>query len=159
MDSTDSLLDPRCLPVRRAYDDPEDALKMSDNIVCNNLNYFDFYHRKGNDHAFCWQMQGCMLPGEKAFDKETHLWRGKKEDDCTIGLFETRGGNAKAMTCEKSLINIEQAAGYDNYNANSLTEYLMVPCRQNTFRNYLNCDDKKCCSIRHQMFMNHTKRI
>lgn len=152
--------DPSCVKFVRAYDEPEGtSIKMSDNILCNNLNYFDFYQAKDNNQAFCWQMQGCVLPGDKMIDSETHLWRGKKEDDCTIGLFETRGGNAKDPTCGKKVNKIDVAAGYDNYTANSLENYLLVPCKQNTFRNYVNCDQNKCCSIRHQMFMNLTKRI
>ena len=38
------------------------------------------------------------------------------------------------------------------------SEFLMTPCHENTFQNHLVCDENKCCSLRHQMFNNITKR-
>lgn len=129
-------------------------LQMSDAILCNNMKHLNFYEKKKDDLAFCWQMHNCSLPEEKVVDNETRLWRGKKEADCSVGYFTVRGGNAKP--CNTAPYG---PAGYDNYTSESLQDYLLIPCKQNTFRNYIRCDDKKCCSIRHQMFMNHTKRI
>ena len=129
-------------------------LEQSDDILCNNMKYYDFYAKKKDDLAFCHVMQNCWRPEEKIVDKETKLWQGKKEKDCSIGYHITRGGNAKCVEKEYSI-----KAGYDNYTPESLKDYLLIPCKQNTYRNYIACDDAKCCSIRHQMFMNQTKRI
>ena len=131
-----------------------EAACMSDAILCNNLTYHDYLHRRGNDRAFCWQMNACFLPAKKPVDVESRLW--KKEKGAMCGdIMNTRAGNAK--DCWPPLDNM---AGYDNINSvPSMNEYLMVPCRVNTFRNHLECDQNKCCSVRHQLFMNHTKRI
>lgn len=133
-------------------------LAKSDDILCNNMRYHDFYEKKKNDLAFCWQMQGCVLPQEKVVDKETRLWRGNKEADCSLDLYKTRAGNSKVPNCGP-VQPFPMAQGYDNYNNESLKDYLLIPCMQNTFRNHLSCDDKKCCSVRHQLFMNMTKRV
>ena len=141
-----------------SYDPPPShTLEMSDNIICNNMKYYDFYGKKKDDLAFCWQMHNCNRLPEKVINDETMLWRGHKEKNCDLGYMKTRGGNIKEYLC-KEMKKPMGPAGYDNYNAQSLQDYLLVPCKQNTFKNYINCDDKKCCSIRHQMFMNHTKR-
>jgi hypothetical protein len=151
-------LDPSCLPKVKAYDAHENNIEKSDNILCNNTRYYDFYNKKQNDLALCWQLNGCSLPADKNIDFETRLWRGSS-DDCRYGVMWTRGGNAKDPSCKKKHTQIDVLAGYDNYTSSSLNDYLLIPCKQNTFRNYISCDDNKCCSIRHQMFMNLTKRI
>lgn len=136
----------------------EDSLTMSDNILCTNMKYHDFYEKKKNDLAFCWQMNGCVLPEEKVIDRETRLWRGSKGADCSLDLYKTRAGNSKSPYCNDGKYDMP-AQGYDNYNNYALKDYLLIPCMQNTFRNHLSCDDKKCCSVRHQLFMNMTKRV
>jgi hypothetical protein len=132
-----------------------EAACMSDAILCNNLTYHDYLHRKDNDRAFCWRMNGCILPDKKPIDVESHLWKKEKEAMCGE-IMNIRAGNAKDYICPHPTATV----GYDNMSsAPNMNDYLMVPCRINTYRNYIACDDKKCCSIRHQMFMNHTKRI
>jgi hypothetical protein len=98
-------------------------------------------------------MNACFLPAKQPVDVESRLW--KKEKGAMCGdIMNTRAGNAKE--CRP----LDNMAGYDNINSvPSMNEYLMVPCRVNTFRNHLECDQNKCCSVRHQLFMNHTKRI
>jgi len=131
-----------------------EAACMSDAILCNNLRYHDYLHKKGNDRAFCWQMNACYLPAKKPVDVETRLW--KKEKGAMCGdIMNVRAGNAR--DCQPTP---KTTVGYDNMaSPMSMNDYLMVPCRENTFRNHLECDTKKCCSVRHQMFMNHTKRF
>jgi hypothetical protein len=149
-------VDTSCLKTQNAYDEIEDTLGKSDDILCNNMRYYNFYAKLKDDRAFCHQMQNCYLPSQKEIDAETKLWRGKKGMDCSIGYHLTRAGNSKTPSCKPPY---KSYAGYDNYNNESLEEYLMIPCKQNTFRNYVACDNNKCCSIRHQLFMNNTKRI
>ncbi len=62
----------------------------------------------------------------------------------------TRGhniGREPVKSCVKPVI--------DSYR---LQNWLLVPCLETTHKNYLKCDDNKCCSIKHQMFKNQTRR-
>lgn len=152
-------IDPVCVEQRSAYDPIEDTLGKSDDIHCNNMRYYNFYSKLKDDRAFCHQMQNCYLPQEKVIDDETKLWRKQKGQDCSIGYHITRGGNSKTPSCKPVMNKVLGPAGYDNYTSESLSEYLMIPCKQNTFRNHLACDNNKCCSVRHQLFMNQTKRV
>lgn len=152
-------LDPSCLQERSAYDPIDDSLSKSDDILCNNLKYYDFYQRQRDDRAFCHQVQNCQLPNEKIVDDETRMWRGRRGADCTLPYHLTRGGNSKTPSCIPALKHSLGPAGYDNYNTKSLSEYLLIPCRENTFQNYVACDRGKCCSVNHQLFMNLTRRV
>jgi hypothetical protein len=50
-------------------------------------------------------------------------------------------------------------ANCQNIGSNSLNgEFVLQPCKNNTWKNYQTCDSMKCCSKKHQMFDNWTKR-
>jgi hypothetical protein len=136
-------------------------LDQSDDIRCNNINFLRFKDKKQNDTMFCMRMNGCTVPKEpKNIDNESKLWRGSRGANCSLPYYLTRGGNSKKCPTPVTETRKDAIVGYDNFeSAYSLNNYLMVPCKQNTFRNYVQCDNEKCCSIRHQLFMNVTRRV
>lgn len=59
-----------------------------------------------------------------------------------------RGGNAIVGGAFSPLCDAQAAK----------STFLMPTCPKNSWQNYLVCDEDKCCSMRHQTFMNVTKR-
>ena len=131
--------------------DPEDIHK-SDKMICNHIAYNQFQWRKDNDLIFYHRMgapQNSDLMDRCAEDK----MRMGFSRACEVSqrMFE-RGGNS--TNCEPKHF----AKGFLNYNKYHLNEWMMAPCPENTWRNYLVSDNEKTCSKKHQVFMNVTKR-
>lgn len=154
-----ALDDNVCLPFVNSFDMPNaELLKRSDDVICNNNSLYEFNQQKKNDLMMCWAMNGCILPENKNIDAETKLWRSGNGSECLLELYKVRGGNSKDMRCNRLKPQYTVKAGYDNYSGGELKDYLMVPCKVNNFRNHLDTDSFKTCSIRHQLFMNNTSR-
>lgn len=127
-------------------------LQSSDDMICNSTAYNAYQWRKQNDLIFYKQMG--MPQNTNLMDRciEDNMRRGLSRG-CEVSkrMFE-RGGNS--TECEPEHF----ARGFQNYNKYHLNEYMMTPCPDNTWKNYLVHDDKKICTKRHQFFMNITKR-
>jgi len=126
----------------------------SDTIHCNNYAYLVFQHKKDNDEIFINRMSKTVPHCVRPIDDESKLWSGSKSSripSCDPDIMN-RGGNApsKSPHCIK--------AGYQAWPSRNPNDFLLIPCETNTWRNYVDCDAKKCCSVHHQMFGNVTKR-
>jgi hypothetical protein len=127
-------------------------LRQSDHMICNNTAYNAYHWRKQNDLMFYKQMD--MPQNSHLMDRcvEDNMRRGySRECEVSKRIFE-RGGNS--TNCEPQHF----ARGFQNYNKYHLNEFLITPCPDNTWKNWLVHDDKKVCTKRHQFFMNVTKR-
>lgn len=133
----------------------EPTIDVSDRILCTDITYWNYEVNKNNESILQRQFQHSALCN-KDVNKETLLLLKHRERDCQVITQNTRGGNAKSQICDTSSYSIP--VGYDNFSSTSLAEYLVIPCKQNTYRNYLGCNATDCCSIRHQLFWNHTKK-
>lgn len=131
-------------------------LEKSDAIICNKKAQNMLKYIKENDSLFLQRLNNTTPNNLRNFDREFGLFTDNmnpKKHICNKAI-NTRGGNA--VFCD--LKGEELVGGYANYTMYHLNEYLMVPCKQNTWRNHVSCDENKCCSILHQMYDNVTKR-
>lgn len=139
----------------------DETINISDEILCTYLKYLNHKERKANEEFMLRQFSYCTIQ-DRDIDKESMFWLKQSENDCRVLTHKTRGGNAKSEICSTPNASgtkvPEVKAGYDNFTSKSLEEYLLIPCKMNTYRNYVSCDVGKCCSIRHQLFMNQTKK-
>ena len=128
----------------------------SDNMICNTKANLTFQHKKQNDLMFYKSIGTSLLSPMRDPTTEFNLLSGKDPRSCNLSkAFTSRGGNS--LNCSDTPCkSIPQ--GYDCMKQQNIQEYLLMPCKQNTFRNHIVCDDTKCCSKRHQLFMNITKR-
>lgn len=131
-----------------------DNVKKSDMMVCNTRANASFKFKKENDIAFLQQVRNTQPTKLKPIGLESLLQRSKnpREYVCNDSI-NSRGGNA--VSCQDNDI----CTGYDCYDNYHMQEYLMRPCKFNTFRNFLIEDDNKICSRQHQLFNNLTKRV
>jgi hypothetical protein len=128
--------------------DPE-LLIQSDNILCRNIEYLQFQHKKETDIQLMHSFKPAVPCGIRDVVRESKLWTdtfGTKIATCDEVIM-TRGGN-----------NHGYIKGFNPDVKNKTCEFLLDPCPQNTFKNYLVSDDKKTCSLKHQTFNNITKR-
>lgn len=134
-------------------EDQFERLQNSDSMICNSVAYNAYNWRKQSDLVFYKQM---------SMPQNSHLMDRCVEDKMRLGFSRqcemstpifTRGGNSKPQ-CG----NDHFAKGFLNYNNYHLGEYMIVPCPDNTWKNWPVQDDKKSCSKRHQFYMNVTKR-
>lgn len=131
--------------------DPNNIIK-SDSMICNNVAYNQFHWRKGNDLMFYHKMNAPQNMYMMDRCEEDNMRRGfSRVCEVSKRMFE-RGGNS--TECEPKHF----AKGFQNYNKYHLNEWMMAPCPENTWMNYLVSDDEKTCTKRHQIFMNVTKR-
>ena len=124
-------------------------LTTSDAILCNNIEFLQFKHKKETDLNFMNSFKVSTPCGIRDVSKEYKLWTetfGTKVATCDE-IIMTRGGN-----------NHGYNGDFQPDVNNKACEYLMNPCQKNTFRNHLVEDTEKVCSLRHQMFNNNTKR-
>jgi hypothetical protein len=124
-------------------------------ISCNTRALLGFQHTKFNDAMLMQRFMSTAPTQIREVDEELKLQKEiyrAKEYLCTP-MIQARGGNALACTDDSML-----KQGYQNYSPYHMSEFLLIPCKQNTYRNYVDCDEDKCCSIQHQMFNNMTKR-
>lgn len=126
----------------------------SDSMICNTKALMTFNHKKENDILFYNQMGNVQPTQLRDFDAEYELFTNTMNPrlyTCNPYV-DARGGNA-FQAPERTMCQ-----GYQCYNSYHMQENLLVPCKENTFQNYVDCDNDKCCSVRHQLFMNVTKR-
>lgn len=124
-------------------------IQQSDAILCGNIEYLQFKHKKETDLTLMKSFRPAVPCGIRDVRQEYKLWTetfGTKMATCDEAIM-TRGGN-----------NHGYYHGYNPNVQNKNCELLLDPCEQNTFKNYLVSDDKKTCSLRHQTFNNITKR-
>jgi hypothetical protein len=129
-------------------------MQQSDNITCHNVENLQFAHKRENDMAF---MQAFAKPLPNNIRNVT------SEYDLWTQSFQTR-----VATCDKDIIkrggnnvvpSLNMCGGYECFKPCYTKEYRIIPCRENTYRNYLIADEEKACSISHQLFNNMTKRV
>jgi hypothetical protein len=126
----------------------------SDSIVCNSWLDNNYKFKSFNDRLFLQQMMQTPPSELKKIDLETDLLTTQhkgKQYTCNRGT-ETRGDNAR--NCEYLQL-VEEFGRYTRYN---MQGYLLLPCSIPNYRNHLICGSKECCSNRHQIFDNMTKR-
>ncbi len=129
--------------------------EQSDHISCNTRAYLGWNHTRMNDEIFLRNIRGTGQSRIRDVEEESKLQKEifkSKEYLCTP-MINQRGGNAMPCAGDDRL-----KQGYNNFTAYHLSEYLMVPCKKNTFRNFVDCDEDRCCSVSHQLFNNMTKR-
>jgi hypothetical protein len=124
-------------------------LQQSDAMLCMNIEYLQFKHKKETDMGIMNSFYPSVPCGIRNVGEEYKLWTetfGTKVASCDEQIM-TRGGN-----------NHGYHGGFNPDIKNKNCEFLLDPCPTNTFQNYLVGDDKKICSLRHQTFNNITKR-
>lgn len=128
-------------------------IEKSDAMICNNHMERLCKYNALNNHAFVQQMTVPQPTQLRNVDQESQAYFGMSTRTYCDDLINVRGKNA-LVPC----INKRPCMGYECYTPFHINDYTLIPCKENTWRNHLVCDDGKCCSLRHQMFMNITKR-
>lgn len=128
-------------------------LEKSDVILCNTKASNLYKHKSENDRAFLQRMGRTNPDDLRNVGLEHGLFKSvdPRLYTCTPAI-DSRGGNA--VFCEKASF----CDGYKCYTQYHLNDYLVTPCPTNTWRNHVECDEDKCCSVHHQMYDNHTRR-
>ncbi len=129
----------------------------SDQFICNTYAYLTYEHKKGNDRIFMNQMTSPQPICPRNVSAESEMWLSNKFSarvkTCTPEIM-TRGGNA--LVPPGSAVK----AGYPAWPVPNghPNDFMLNPCQSNTWRNHIESDDEKACTVKHQMFMNCTKR-
>jgi hypothetical protein len=113
-------------------------IKNSDDVLYNNSAWLTFEHKKENDAMFMSVMaspHANYKQTAESFFTDSRLCFRNKTDNTPLDI----------------------RLGYDAFPNGSANDYLLIPCPVNTFTNHTRCDDAKCCSVHHQLFMNVTK--
>lgn len=128
-----------------------DDLQKSDTILCNNHAYLIYKDRQFNDRQFLTQITQTKPECIRDIEKESKMFivENSKKAECS-DMLNTRGGNANNCELPKNCPNYDSSYYLNNF--------LLVPCKKPTYKNYLVYDDKKQCSARHQILNNVTKR-
>jgi hypothetical protein len=128
----------------------------SDMMLCTNIENLHFRHKYETDvpymHLLSKPIPCCIRNVKEEYKLLTENY-GTRKATCDESVL-TRGGNNKPMSIYKNT-----KVGYDYFNTPLNSELLMIPCKNNTFQNYLVQDNKKICSVSHQLFNNITKRV
>ena len=122
-------------------------------MICSYNNLIRLQENQKNKLLLRMFTDGCHIHHRYDIQTDSKLYSSQNDYDCVL-LAKTRGGNAKDNNCT---LDDRSYIGYDNFNSYSLQEYLLVPCKQSTYRNEHTCDITKCCSAKHQLFNNITK--
>lgn len=125
-------------------------LEKSDKMMCNTKANNMYKYLKENDALFLQSMRNSQPVHIRDVGREFSQIDPKLY--ICNDVINTRGGNA--VFCEADKL----APGYNNYTKYHMNEYLLVPCKENTWKNHVQCDNNKCCSVQHQMYDNLTKR-
>jgi hypothetical protein len=130
----------------------QDKLEQSDAMICNTKAYATFYHKKQNDLSFYQSVFNSTPKPWLDIDTDTLLKMGGRDPrECLLSpAMLSRGGNAVSCRPERLPCGPERFK--------DTRDFLLDPCPDNTYRNHVVCDAEKCCSVRHQTFMNVTKR-
>jgi hypothetical protein len=131
-----------------------ERMNQSDAIVCTNIERLHFSHKRENDVPFM-QLLSQPLPNKirnvgSEYEMFTQTF-GTRLANCSQDILR-RGGN-------NVVPNLSMCGGYECFQPNFTREYQMIPCKQNSFQNYLIGDEEKVCSSSHQLFNNITKRL
>ena len=125
----------------------------SDVMMYRRIAELQFKDKRTNDLQFIYQMSRtsprCLIDRgtELSFFKDIY----KNKTPFCNGCTETRGGNYPGCEPQRPCPKPEYSRYYMN-------EFLLTPCPKPTYKNYLVCDETECCSKRHQLFSNITKR-
>lgn len=133
----------------------DDHLKQSDYILCKNIQDLQFKHKRENDVKFMSLLSKPLPCCIRDVNEEYKIWTDTfktRTPNCSE-IIATRGGNNKKSGVDK------QCGGYECYQGKYNNNFLLLPCKENTFQNYLVEDNEKICSVSHQMFNNMTKRV
>lgn len=128
-------------------------IEKSDSMICNNFVERRCKYNAMNQRAFLQHMGQPQPTQLRDIVQESEAWRGMSTRTYCDSLINVRGKNALVPCIDK-----RPCMGYECYTPFHLHDYALIPCKVNTFRNHLVCDGEKCCSLRHQLFMNVTKR-
>jgi hypothetical protein len=132
----------------------EARLQMSDFILCKNIQNLQFQHKRENDVPFM-DLLSRPLPSKiRNVEEEYQMWTqtfATRIPQCNESI-ASRGGNNVAKP-------YKAPCGYECFSPELMKEWVIEPCKKNTFQNYLVQDDKKICSKSHQLFNNVTKRV
>lgn len=129
-------------------------LEKSDVIICNKKANNMYKYRRENDALFLQRFNMNQPTDIRNVNLEAGLFRDSLDPRKYIcnEAINSRGGNA--VPCEKGNI----CSGFKCYSEYHMNDYLLIPCKTNTWNNYVECDNNKCCSVHHQMYDNITKR-
>lgn len=127
-------------------------LCQSDDMLCTNKEYLLYKDFKENNQLFLQHMNRTFPCGFIDREKESQMWTDtyKTRVASCIENTLTRGGNATT--------NLAESYCPKKYDAFELQEFMMVPCRKPTHKNYIAEGNDRYCSKRHQIFGNQTKR-
>lgn len=125
----------------------------SDTIVCHTRAQSMYNYRKYNDAIFFQRFANTQPTRSKNFATEYTLHTSENPNIyiCNDAI-NSRGGNA--IPCQ----NARLCPGFKCFTEYHMDEYLLTPCKTNTWKNHVECDNSKCCSVHHQMYDNWTKR-
>ena len=143
------------------------SLDKSDHMLYTNISELQFKDKRTNDLQYIYQMSQSINNCRIDRGDELKLFKDIYENKVAIcnSCTDTRGGNY--VGCEPSLPcytynnaykeiqNLETRPEYSKY---YLNEFLLTPCPKPTYKNYIVCGEDRCCSKRHQLFNNMTKR-
>lgn len=147
---------------------PTADLDKSDYMLHTNIAETQFKEMRQNDKAFIYQMSRTAPRCSMDRGREFSLWADnyKTKTPFCNGCTATRGGNHSKQGCLPS-----RSCPHPEYSRQYMGEFLLVPCPKPTHKNYIVCerdenfsnnselrDCGKCCSKRHQLFKNVTKR-
>lgn len=134
-----------------------ERMLQSDTMICTNVESLHFKHKAETDRLFMHPLNRPIPCCIRDIGKESKMFTdtfGTRTSKCTPGVM-TRGNNhpKTAKPYDSTLV------GYDYFDSPLCGDLMMIPCKQNTFRNHLVADHLKTCSASHQLFNNLTKRV
>ncbi len=127
----------------------------SDEFLCNHIQNLQFKHKAENDKAFMYAFPWTMPHIVRDVDCEYKLLTeayGTRKATCDESI-KTRGYNFT-----KPMNHGNSCSGNDCFDKKYSCDFLLDPCKTTGPQTHLVQDDKKICSIRHQLFNNVTKR-
>ena len=127
----------------------------SDEFLCYHIQNLQFKHKTENDkafmHAFPWSLPHVVRDVDCEFKLLTESY-GTRKASCDDAI-RTRGYNVT-----KPLTDGKKCVGYDCFDKKYSCDFLLDPCQTTGPPTHLVQDEKKICSMRHQLFNNVTKR-
>ena len=125
-------------------------MEQSDFMIYTDIATLQFKDKRTNDLAYLYQMSRTTPRCLVDRGQEKLMQQGDDKRMCNK-FINGRGGNYPG--CEPT-----RSCPHPEYSRYYMNEFLLVPCAKPTYKNYIRCDDVKCCSIQHQLFNNWTKR-
>lgn len=119
------------------------TLELEDKLVCDNYRLLDNAYKKNNsvlNEEYLYVP--CYYKQNKRFVDENNVLFPQSSRLCDKEVVLYRGQNNV----------IPQTTSFKK------TEFLIPHCDCDSYQNWVICDREKCCSKRHQLFMNMTKR-